>query len=204
MEKKIWFTSDLHFGHQKEFLWGPRGFTSSQEHDEAIINNWNSVVDYDDEVYVLGDLMLGDNNHGLECIKRLAGNIHIILGNHDTEPRIELYEQCPNIVEIVHALEIKYKKYYFFLCHYPVITTNYDDQKAWAKHLINLHGHTHQTNKFYCIDKGNYFAGEYAQYHPYMYCVGLDAHNNFPIEINDIIKDIQEAKDKLDNNIFFC
>ena len=46
MENKIWFTSDPHFGHQKEFLWGPRGFNSSLEHDEAIIQNWNSVVDY--------------------------------------------------------------------------------------------------------------------------------------------------------------
>jgi calcineurin-like phosphoesterase family protein len=39
IEKKIWFTSDTHFGHQKEFIWGPRGFKSSKEHDEAIICN---------------------------------------------------------------------------------------------------------------------------------------------------------------------
>ena len=46
---KIWFTSDMHFGHQKSFLWEPRGFNSSEEHDKQIIKNWNSVVGNDDE-----------------------------------------------------------------------------------------------------------------------------------------------------------
>ena len=40
---KIFLTSDTHFGHDREFLWGPRGFRSSIEHDEAVIANWNSV-----------------------------------------------------------------------------------------------------------------------------------------------------------------
>ena len=182
---KIWFTSDLHFGHQKDFLWGPRGFESSLEHDEAVIRNWNSIIDYEDEVYVLGDLMLGDNEYGLNCIKRLAGHIHIILGNHDTETRIELYKKCSNIVEITYAKEIKIGKNYFFLCHYPVITANYDDQKAWAKHLINLHGHTHSKEKFFNDN-------------PYMYNVSLDAHDCFPIEINEIIVNIKDKKMQLD------
>jgi len=185
MEHKIWVTSDTHFGHQKEFLWGPRGFSSSFDHDEFIIQNWNSVVGDEDDVYLLGDVMLGDNEHGLDCLKRLHGKIHIVLGNHDTEARIELYITCPNVVEIVHAIEIKYKKHYFFLCHYPVITANYDDQLAWAKHLINLHGHTHSQYKFYNDN-------------PYMYNVSLDAHNNMPVEINEIIADIKNYNTSLD------
>lgn len=186
MERKIWFTSDLHFGHQKEFLWGPRGFKSSLEHDEAIICNWNSVIKSDDNVYVLGDLMLGDNEYGINCINKLTGNIHVILGNHDSETRITLYlEKCPNIIEITYAKEIKINKNYFFLCHYPTVTANYDDDKPWAKHLINLHGHTHFKDKFY-------------NNNPYMYNVALDAHNNYPIEITEIIENIREKKMQLD------
>ncbi len=186
MEKKIWFTSDLHFGHQKEFLWGPRGFESSLEHDEAIIRNWNSVIKSDDDVYVLGDLMLGDNEYGINCINKLTGNIHVILGNHDSETRITLYlEKCPNIIEITYAKEIKINKNYFFLCHYPTVTANYDDDKPWAKHLINLHGHTHFKDKFY-------------NNNPYMYNVALDAHNNYPIEITEIIENIKNKKMQLD------
>ena len=126
-----------------------------------------------------------DNEYGIKCLSRLNGNIHLVLGNHDTDTRIELYESCPNIVEIVHAAQIKYKKNYFFLCHYPVITANYDDQKAWAKHLINLHGHTHSQNTFFNDN-------------PYMYNVALDAHNNFPVLIDDIIEKVKQKKMEMD------
>ena len=49
----IYVTSDLHFGHDREFIFGPRGFKTIQEHDEAIIQNWNSVVTKSDLVYIL-------------------------------------------------------------------------------------------------------------------------------------------------------
>ena len=75
---RIFVTSDLHFGHDRGFLYEPRGFDNIEDHDEAVIANWNSVVNEDDDVYVLGDLMLNDNAHGVECIKRLNGTIHII------------------------------------------------------------------------------------------------------------------------------
>lgn len=104
--KKIWFTSDTHFGwgHVKDFLWAPRGFNSIEEHDTAIIENWNSIVDPDDEVYHLGDVMLGDNEHGIKCLEQLNGRIHILIGNHDTDTRIQLYRQCKNVVSIDYAL----------------------------------------------------------------------------------------------------
>lgn len=191
MDKKIWFTSDTHFGHIKDFLWSPRGFDSIEEHDEMIIKNWNELVAPDDDVYHLGDVMLNDNEHGLECISRLNGKIHLIVGNHDTNTRIELYKQCPNIVSIDYAKEIKIGKNYFWLCHYPTITANYDDNKPWAKHLINIYGHTHQIGKFYEIDK-------HSGVNPYMYCVCLDAHENKPVELNTIIEDIKEQKMFLD------
>lgn len=182
---KIFFISDTHFGHQRSFLWEPRGFNSIEEHDEAIIKNWNEVVGPEDEVWHLGDVMLNDNDHGLECVKRLNGKIHLILGNHDTDTRCNLYQKCSNIVSIDYAKEIKIGKHYFWLSHYPTITANYDDDKPWAKHLIDIYGHTHQQTKFY---NGN----------PYMYCVCLDAHNNYPVELGQILKDIKEQKEFLD------
>lgn len=191
MDKKIWFTSDTHFGHIKDFLWNPRGFNSIEEHDEVVIKNWNELVNPEDEVYHLGDVMLNDNEHGLKCINRLNGKIHLIIGNHDTNTKIELYKQCPNIVSIDYAKEIKIGKNYFWLCHYPTITANYDDNKPWAKHLINIYGHTHQTEKFYKVK-------EASEINPYMYCVCLDAHNNKPVELNEIIEDIKNQKMLLD------
>lgn len=189
MEKKIWFTSDTHFGHNKEFLYQPRGFVSISDHDWNIIRNWNSVVGIDDEVYHLGDVMLNDNDYGLHCLSQLNGKIHIICGNHDTKTRAELYDQCINVVEVCQgAKELKIGKKYFWLCHYPTITANCDDNKPWAKHLINIYGHTHQKDKFY------HYPTEYAEKNIYMYCVCLDAHNNYPVELNEILTDIIEEE----------
>ena len=187
-EKGIWFTSDTHFGHHKEFLWGPRGFYSSEEHDEEIIRIWNETIAPDDDVYHLGDIMLEDNESGIEKLKRLNGRIHIIIGNHDTDTRIDLYRQCPNVVSIDYALRLKIKKYHLWLSHYPTITANYDDDKPWAKHMVNIYGHTHQKEKFYSDN-------------PYMYCVCLDAHSNRPVSLEEIVEDVKNKKVQLDNSI---
>ena len=56
----IFFTSDWHIGHNKTFLYSPRGFQSIEEHDEVIITNCNKIVKPDDELWILGDLALGD------------------------------------------------------------------------------------------------------------------------------------------------
>ena len=176
---KIFLTSDTHFGHDREFLWGPRGFTNFQEHDEAVIKNWNETVSPDDIVYHLGDLMLGDNAHGIECVKRLNGHIKLIRGNHDTDARWKLYGTLPNIELIGWADVIKYKKYNFYLSHHPTLTSNLEKAPHLRMHLINLYGHTHQMGKFY-------------QDMPYMFHVGLDSNNNRPILLDDAIELMKE------------
>ena len=111
----IYFTSDTHFSqsHDKEFLWGPRGFKDQWEMNENIIKNWNSVVTEEDDVYLLGDVMLCDNAEGIKCLKQLKGKIHIIRGNHDTDARIELYKACHNVVEVCDAKWLKADKHMF-------------------------------------------------------------------------------------------
>lgn len=185
-ESKFWFTSDLHFGHDRDFLYGPRSFESIEEHDKAIIKNWNSVVGVNDVVFVLGDLMLNDDEHGINCLSQLNGHLFIIYGNHDSETRINLYDQYSWLNLLGYAAKLKIKKNIFYLSHYPTITSNYDDGKPWAQHVINLHGHTHSKNKFY-------------NNNPYMYNVALDAHNNYPVSLEKIIEDIKAKKEELDN-----
>ena len=181
----IYFTSDLHFCHQREFLYGPRGFSNIQEHNETIIKNWDKIIKPTDEVYVLGDLMLNNDVEGMRCLRQLVGTIHIILGNHDTENRVENYRHCYNVTSVSYADKIKYQNYHFYLSHYPTITSNFDYDKPLKARLINLCGHTHTKNKFEDWDR----------YDSPVYHVELDAHDNKPISIDDIIQDI-ELKDK--------
>lgn len=51
-----YYISDLHFGHKNVLAYDNREFSSIEEHDKALIDNWNSVVGTDDDVWVLGDI----------------------------------------------------------------------------------------------------------------------------------------------------
>lgn len=176
---KIWMTSDWHFSHDKEFLYKPRGFNSIEDMNKKIIENHNSLVSEEDDVYVLGDLMLGDSEVGLECIKQLKGKIHIIRGNHCTDRKWEMYKTLPNVVELCGwSTMLKYRKYHFYLSHFPTMTPNIE-KESLKQTLINLYGHTHQQTNFY----NNI---------PQVYHVGIDSHNNYPVLLDDIIEEIKE------------
>lgn len=177
----IYFTSDLHFCHDREFMFKPRGFNNIDDHDKTIVANWNAIVKDDDEVYILGDLMLNDNQKGIALLRQLKGKLHIILGNHDTSARIELYKTLPNVIEVVYATIVKYNNYSFYLSHYPTITGNIEKPKR-AQHLLyNLYGHTHQQTNFY----NNIF---------FIYHVGLDSHENKIVSLDQIIQDCKTKK----------
>lgn len=191
----IYLSSDLHFGHDREFLWGPRGFNSIEENDNTILKNFKEILKDEDDLYLLGDLMLLDNESGIEKLKQIPGKIHIILGNHDSSDRIKLYEQLPQVQEIVYATKIKYKKCHFFLSHYPTITSNYDDNKSYHQNLINLHGHTHQKTNFYFNNEIN----SQEIKNPYMYHVGVDSHDCKPVLLDDIIDEIKAYRCDLNN-----
>lgn len=174
MSNKIWLSSDLHFCHNREFVWGPRGFTSVEAHNEIIVQNFNDLVKPEDDVYILGDLMLNDNQAGFELLNQLNGKLHLVRGNHDTDTRWNLYRQLPNVVEMDNVIRLKYNGYHFYLSHYPTLTANLEKESLKVIE-INLYGHTHQSTNFY-MDM------------PFMYHVGLDSHQNSPVLLDDIIE----------------
>lgn len=176
----IYITSDTHFCHDKSFLYAPRGFASVEEMNEQIVKNWNSLVRFDDDVYLLGDVMLNDNNEGLRLLKSLNGKIHIIRGNHDSDARIELYKSCFNVVSVSMVELLKVGGLHFYLSHYPTLTSNFDFDKPLKSRVFNLCGHTHTSDPFLDWDRHN---------SPIYHCE-LDAHNNFPVSTTEIITDI--------------
>lgn len=92
---KTWLVSDNHFGHANVIKYCNRPFASEAElakgviHPESVskmnetmINAWNSTVSPEDTVHHLGDFSMAA--HVVQSIlPRLAGNIHLYLGNHD-------------------------------------------------------------------------------------------------------------------------
>lgn len=173
----IWLTSDLHFCHDKEFIYKPRGFSTVHEMNEAIVKNFNEVVAWTDQLWILGDLMLNNNIEGMKLARRLPGEIHILIGNHDTSSRVELYKLEPRLKVEGYATILKYNGYSFYLSHYPTLTSNIDDDKPLKKRLLCLAGHTHAKSTFEPCGSYN---------------VALDAHNNYPVSIDQIITDFKE------------
>ena len=181
---KIWITSDWHFNHDREFIWHARGFDCIETMNETIVERHNAVVAPDDDVYVLGDLCLGGAVPGItaknqELIERMNGRLHIILGNHDTPARAEMYRMCKNVVSVLYADVLHYRGYHFYMSHFPTLTANLDEDKTLKARIINLCGHKHATDKFIDFDKG------------LIYHVEVDSHNCYPENIDNIIEDIK-------------
>lgn len=146
--------------------------------NDAIVKRWNLKVLPEDEVYLLGDVMLNDNEKGIKLLQSLNGKIHIILGNHDTPTRESLYRECENVVEVALAARLKYKGYHFFMTHYPCNTGNLE-KESLKQMTLNLYGHTHQKTNFY-------------KDIPYLYHVGVDSHNCYPVHLDDVIEDMNK------------
>ena len=185
---KTYVTSDLHLGHDREFIWGARGYADVNEMNMKQIEKFNSIVTDEDDVWILGDLVLGDIDGGLALLKNLKGKIHVCLGNHDTSKREQAYRDLGWDVQL--CARFKYKKLSFYLSHYPTVTHNLDEKELWQV-VVNLYGHTHQTTNFYHDD-------------PWMYHVGVDSHNGYPVDMDQVIADIkaemQKCNDMLDND----
>lgn len=166
---KIFMSSDLHFNHNKSFIYEPRGFTSVEEMNEGIIKNFNKIITWEDDLYLCGDQMLGmDINAGLALLRRLNGNKYLVIGNHDTDNRVAAYRESGIFIEVQPQYRIKYKGRIYVITHYPTLVEN----EGQFNNVINIHGHTH--------------VKEHLSEIPYCYNVNVDAWNCKPVELDYI------------------
>jgi calcineurin-like phosphoesterase family protein len=77
----VFYSADTHFSHA--LVAGLRGFASQEEHDQAVVDNWNAVVKPSDLVWHLGDVGLGRELGVINAATHLNGVKHLIAGNHD-------------------------------------------------------------------------------------------------------------------------
>lgn len=135
-----YFIADLHFGHQNIMAFDNRPFSSIEENDAALIENWNEVVSIDDDVYILGDISWYNSTKTIEIFKQLNGKLHLIKGNHDTKvlknPKLrDLFVEICDYKEITDDDGMG-----IILCHYPMPTF-----KNHYYNWIHLYGHVHIT-----------------------------------------------------------
>ena len=144
--QKVFFTSDLHFGHENVLRFDNRPFASVEEMDAELVRRWNAKVGKGDLVYVLGDLIWKSRNgdaHNL--IKSLNGQIILIKGNHDrflhnTQAKVAL-AGIKDYDDICVTLEDGSVRR-CILSHYFIPFYNGHRHQA-----IHLHGHSHFTEE---------------------------------------------------------
>jgi len=137
----IWFISDTHFGHRniltfKEEDGRPvRGqFSTVEEMNEHMINEWNKLVKPQDKVYHLGDVGFGSFiNDGI--LYRLTGKKRLVLGNHD-DRYLKNNEFTKHFDKIM--LWRVFKGFDFICTHVPLREDQFRDGCTF-----NVHGHIH-------------------------------------------------------------
>lgn len=136
---KNFYISDFHFGHSNIIKFDNRPFSTVEEMDNTLINNWNSVVEKDDTVYILGDFCWQSEDRWIEILKQLKGNKILIRGNHDPW---HLSQQLRNMFKDVKDYkEVKDSGRRVLLSHYPMPFY----RGAYNPDIIHLFGHIHTT-----------------------------------------------------------
>lgn len=133
---KTFLIADTHFGHKNiiNFIKSDgtklRNFISIYDHDEYIIEKWNSVVKPEDKVYHLGDVGFKNWTQLEYVMSRLNGTKVLIKGNHDNH-KLSQYAQVFKDVRAIHVLDK------LVLSHVPLHPSCLDRWKG------NIHGHVH-------------------------------------------------------------
>lgn len=143
---KVFFTSDLHFGHENVIKFDKRPFKTVEEMDEELIKRWNNKVAPGDLVYVLGDMIWKTlNNDAPKLLRRLNGQIILIKGNHDrfikNGAAKKLLAGVKDYDDIVVTLADGATRR-CILSHYFIPMYNGHRYQA-----IHLHGHSHCTEE---------------------------------------------------------
>lgn len=135
----IYVISDTHFGHANIIRHCDRPFASADEMDAVLIENWNSVVSEDDDVYIVGDFAY-KVDHPEKYADMLKGRKHLVAGNHDRK-NLKSPEFRKRFVEIKDMKTIRHDGTSIVLCHYPL--AEWDGMYRGAYHFF---GHIHNND----------------------------------------------------------
>lgn len=157
-----YFISDTHFGHENIIRLCNRPFTSLAVMEAEMIARWNSVVSVRDRVWVVGDFSFHCTpEHAEGILKKLNGEKHLIVGNHDHEGlRGWASERTDG--------HIKIQGQKVHLYHYPI-----EEWNGYHRGSYHIHGHVHGNHP----EKPNKLIMD----------VSADAHNFTPVSWDEVV-----------------
>ena len=172
MSKKF-YTADTHFFHKNILVYCQRNFSSIEEHDATLIENWNKKVGKNDTIYILGDFSISTNNEVItNYAKQLNGHKILIRGNHDKNHMPEgLFDEITWYKE-VHDFNYKVILFHWAIAHWQgSMGKDLRDGTNTKKPSIHLHGHSHSLSTIV----------------PNRYDVGVDVQGFQPVTLMEIL-----------------
>lgn len=161
------FIADLHFDDDNIRRYENRPFETVSEMNEAIVSNWNNVVDEEDEVYIVGDI--GNEKY----IRELKGRKYLVKGNHDTlsneEYRKAGFEECYDKPVVFND--------FWILSHEPMYT---NINMPYAV----IFGHIHNDPAFKTVSARSF-------------CVSADRIGYTPVSFEEIVLAVQKEDEAL-------
>lgn len=168
----VFFTSDTHFGQERTLELSRRPFSSVEDMDLKMIENWNNVIGPNSTVFHLGDF----GNY--DTLKYLNGNVNLICGNYERsdinkglitrESLVSKYGFKQVLDRATFDLEVNNKLVSLVLCHEPVTAKECLSKNKDLDYALFGHIHGRQFIKPFGLD------------------VGVDVHNYEPFSIDDI------------------
>lgn len=144
---KKFYIADVHFGHNNILFFDKRPWHDLAHMERDMISAWNTKVREYDEVYILGDLILGNADEWRRIVPNLHGKKFLITGNHDL--RQIPGDVCRMFVKVSPYYETHDGIYHIVMSHYPMIAYEHDVHSG----VLMLYGHVHNTEEFKALKK---------------------------------------------------
>lgn len=198
------YSSDQHFGHANIIKYCQRPFADLDDMHEQLVKRWNERVTDDDEVMILGDLVLGNWNASLPYLLKLKGRKILLPGNHDDpwppRTRAEHWARRFESEAGIQVLPLHRVRNWPLaagtehmqrvdLAHFPYRDDHPDNDFRDTRHLEHwpsddgrwlLHGHIHERWRIWPEAR--------------MLNVGVDVHDFAPISEAEVLRLINDAR----------
>lgn len=182
----IYFTSDLHLGHDNAIELARRPFSDLEDMNRTLIRNINDAVSPEDELWILGDFSYRINKEAVRALRRQIAcrHVHLVYGNHDKD-----YSSDHIFQSVQYYKELKTEYGRFVLFHYPIL-----EWSAAHYGSVHLHGHIHSTGEYNEENLKKKFSDRISCGHApkrenlnlRIYDVGVDANDYRPVSLSRI------------------
>ena len=158
-----WFTADTHFGHAKILQYCNRPFDTIEEHDDEIIDRFNSMVSEDDIIVFAGDICWENNYReaNRKYLQHINGTHIYLNGSHD--------HWLPSSTRRIWRKRIDGQL--IVVCHFAMRLWESSHFNTW-----HVYGHSH-----------GHLPGQGKSFD-----IGVDSHNFYPWSWNEIVKEMEQ------------